>query len=71
MAMTGLRKIEGYPADYWFFDSWDIYFWCKRNNIRAEHMYSGPDGNTLRIRESDTEGQIVFLLTWVDKLAAA
>ncbi len=61
--MTVTKKL-GYPADYWFFDNWAIFEWCIRNNIRAEHMCSGSSGNALRIRESDTEGQALFLLTW-------
>lgn len=59
-------KVAGYPKDYWFFGDWEIFDWCRRNNIDVMHMCSGgPHGNALRINPRDVDGETLFKLTWL------
>lgn len=58
-------KVRGYPDDYWFFSDWKVYSWCRLNKVKVLHMCSGGvHGDALRIHPSDTEGKLMFELTW-------
>lgn len=63
--MASVRQVRGYPSNFWFFDDWKIFTWCKKNNINVIHECSGgPHGNALSIHPNDSVGLALFLLTW-------
>jgi hypothetical protein len=59
-----VRKVVGYPDHFWFFDDWAIWDWCKANGVQVIHECSVGTWNALSIRPSDTEGKLLFELTW-------
>lgn len=65
MMSAKVRKVVGYPDHFWFFDDWAIWDWCHMNGVQVILGCSGgAHGNALSIRLSDTEGKLLFELTW-------
>jgi hypothetical protein len=63
--MQKVKKVKGYPQDYWFFDEWEVMDWCKYHNINVTHVHSSEiHGYALIVNSKDTHELTLFLLKW-------
>jgi hypothetical protein len=63
--MKKVRKVKGYPQDYWFFDEWEVFDWCNNNNIDITHVHSSTiHGYALIVNSQDIRGLTLFLIKW-------